>query len=55
MDCSVLQKKGQARTPLPESFKPLILTDDMDKEWLDLMKHLKTSGRRLEEVAKKSG
>ena len=39
-------------TPLPDSFKPLILTDDMDKEWLDLIKHLNTSGRRIEEAAK---
>jgi hypothetical protein len=40
---------GQALTPLPASFKSLILNDDMDKEWLDMIKNFKTSGRKMKD------
>jgi hypothetical protein len=40
-------------TPLPESFKPLILTDDMDKKWLDMIKNFKTSGRKVKNLRNK--
>lgn len=26
---------------LPESFKPLVLTDEMDQKWFDVIKDLK--------------
>ena len=32
-------------TPLPESFKPLLLDDEMDTKWLDLIKDFKATGR----------
>jgi hypothetical protein len=41
VDCSVYQKEGQMISVLPESFQPLVLTDDMDKAWLDLIKDFK--------------
>ena len=46
MDCSDTKKaKGAVLTPLPESFKPLKLTDDMDKKWFDLIRDFKAGGR----------
>ncbi|KAL7530607.1 hypothetical protein ACHAXR_003590 [Thalassiosira sp. AJA248-18] len=46
VDCSDTDNaKGNILTPLPESFKPLTLNDDMDKQWFDLIKNFKTSGR----------
>ena len=46
VDCSDADRaKGEVLTPLPESFKPLVLTDEMDKAWFDLVKNFKTSGR----------
>ena len=45
VDCSLLQQEGQLLTPLPESFKPLLLDDEMDKKWLDLIKDVKVTGR----------
>ncbi|KAL3789256.1 hypothetical protein ACHAW5_001666 [Stephanodiscus triporus] len=47
VDCSDMKLAGQALTPLPASFKSLILNDDMDKEWLDMIKNFKTSGRKM--------
>jgi hypothetical protein len=40
-------------TPLPASFKPLILTDDMDNKWLDMIKDFKTSGRKMKNLRNK--
>jgi hypothetical protein len=40
-------------TPLPASYKPLILNDDMDKKWLDMIKNFKTSGRTMENQKRK--
>ena len=40
VDCSDANRaKGEVLTPLPESFKPLVLTDEMDKAWFDLVKN----------------
>lgn len=48
MDCSDTKKaKGEVLTPLPESFKPLKLTADMDKQWFDLIKDFKAGGRPI--------
>ena len=52
VDCSDA-KAGKVVTPLPESFKPLILTDDMDKKWLEMIKNFKTSGRKVKNLLKK--
>jgi hypothetical protein len=46
VDCSVLHQEGQMLTPLPESFKPLVLNDEMDKSWFDLIKDFKVTGGR---------
>jgi len=47
VDCADAKNaKGEVLTPLPESFRPLPLNDDMDKEWFDLIKDFKTSGRK---------
>lgn len=47
IDCSDQGKaKGEVLTPLPESFKPLPLNNGMDKEWFELIKNFKTSGRK---------
>jgi len=45
VDCTDQNAKGEILTPLPESFKPLVLNDDMDKAWFDLIKNFKTNGR----------
>lgn len=45
VDCTGENAKGEVLTPLPESFKPLVLNADMDTEWFDLIKNFKTSGR----------
>jgi len=37
--------KGEHLGPLPELFKAIILTKEMDDAWLDLIKDMKTSGR----------
>lgn len=41
VDCSIHQKEGQMVTPLPDSFKPLVLNEEMDEMWLDLIKDCK--------------
>jgi len=45
VDCADENADGKVLTPLPESFKPLVLNADMDTEWFDLVKNFKTSGR----------
>lgn len=53
VDCNDTKKlAGQVLTPLPASFKPLILNDDMDNEWLDMIKNYKTSGRKMKDLQK---
>ncbi|KAL3811324.1 hypothetical protein ACHAXA_007389 [Cyclostephanos tholiformis] len=52
VDCSDT-KAGKVVTPLPASHKPLILNDDMDKKWLDMIKNFKTSGRTMENQKRK--
>ena len=47
VDCSDAKARGEILTPLPESFKHLTLTDDMDKQWFDLIKDFKTEGRPM--------
>ena len=47
VDCGDAKAKGEVLTPLPESFKPLKLTAEMDKAWFDLVKNFKTSGRKI--------
>lgn len=37
-DCSEEKAKGKLVTSLPDTFKPLKLTDEMDKQWFDLIK-----------------
>ena len=55
VDCSDANRaKGEVLTPLPESFKPLVLTDEMDKAWFDLVKNFKTSGRPSKAALAKS-
>ena len=51
VDCSSSQSKGEVLTPLPESFKALSLTAEMDKAWFDLVKNFKTSGRKRKTVS----
>ena len=41
VDCSEYEKKGEVTSVLPESFKPLVLTDEMDQKWFDVIKDLK--------------
>jgi len=45
VDCADAAAKGEILTPLPESFKPLKITDEMDQAWLDLIKDFTTHGR----------
>eukprot|EP00804_Cyclotella_cryptica_P019508 CCRYP_006663-RA/>CCRYP_006663-RA protein AED:0.15 eAED:0.15 QI:286/1/1/1/0.66/0.5/4/493/463 len=46
VDCSRAKNaKGEHLTPLPESFKALNLTKEMDDAWLDLIKDFKAGGR----------
>jgi len=50
VDCNnteLAQGGKQNLTPLPESFKPLILTDEMDRAWLDMIKDFPTSGTKI--------
>jgi len=30
-------RKAENLTPLPDSYKPLVLTEEMDKKWMDLI------------------
>ena len=54
-DCSKTNSaKGEVLTPLPESFKPLTLNDDMDKAWFDLIKHFKSGGRPMKSAKNKA-
>ncbi|KAL3775429.1 hypothetical protein ACHAW5_007153 [Stephanodiscus triporus] len=32
------KEKGSVETPLPDSFKPLIMTEDMDNQWIELIR-----------------
>lgn len=52
MDCNKteLAQGGQNLTPLPESFRPLILTDEMDRAWLDMIKDFPTPGTKRKET-----
>ncbi|KAL3780208.1 hypothetical protein HJC23_007532 [Cyclotella cryptica] len=46
VDCSQSKNAaGDHLTPLPESFKPLNLTKEMDGAWLDLIKDFKLGGK----------
>ena len=53
VDCSDEYAKGAKLTPLPESFKPLRLTEDMDKQWFDLIKDFKSGGRPMKDPPSK--
>eukprot|EP00584_Thalassiosira_punctigera_P007847 CAMPEP_0172533554 /NCGR_PEP_ID=MMETSP1067-20121228/6217_1 /TAXON_ID=265564 ORGANISM="Thalassiosira punctigera, Strain Tpunct2005C2" /NCGR_SAMPLE_ID=MMETSP1067 /ASSEMBLY_ACC=CAM_ASM_000444 /LENGTH=395 /DNA_ID=CAMNT_0013318207 /DNA_START=14 /DNA_END=1201 /DNA_ORIENTATION=+ len=48
--CTDVHAKGEILTPLPDSFKPLVLNDDMDKQWFELIKEFKTTGRPKKKV-----
>lgn len=54
MDCNKteLAQGGQNLTPLPESFRPLILTEEMDRAWLDMIKDFPTSGTKIKKPKK---
>jgi hypothetical protein len=55
VDCNnteLAQGGKQNLTPLPESFKPLILTDEMDRAWLDMIKDFPTSGTKIKKLRK---
>jgi hypothetical protein len=46
LDCSQSKHAaGDHLTPLPESFKPLKLTKEMDDAWFNLIKDFKTTGK----------
>ena len=47
VDCNDAGARGEVLTPLPENFKPLKLTEKMDKAWFDLVKNFKTNGRPM--------
>ena len=45
VDCKESGAKGDHLTALPDSYYPLQLTEEMDREWFDLIKNFKTAGR----------
>lgn len=54
VDCNntELAQGGKNLTPLPESFRPLILTEEMDRAWLDMIKDFPTSGTKIKKPRK---
>mmetsp|Transcript_12207 Transcript_12207/g.25755 ORF Transcript_12207/g.25755 Transcript_12207/m.25755 type:complete len:405 (-) Transcript_12207:113-1327(-) len=50
IDCHDAIKKDNKLSTLPEEFKPLKLTAEMDKKWFDLVKGFKTNGRKMKGI-----
>jgi len=48
IECGKKGTKAQNLTPLPDTYKPPVLTEDMDKAWMDLIYDLPLPGKGLD-------
>eukprot|EP00804_Cyclotella_cryptica_P015163 CCRYP_000714-RC/>CCRYP_000714-RC protein AED:0.06 eAED:0.06 QI:1245/1/1/1/1/0.75/4/211/85 len=48
IECGKVGSKVQNLTPLPDSYKPVVLSDKMDKAWMDLIYDLPLPGQGLD-------